>query len=103
YFHGYERENDYHDMRGYNREAYNGNHERRHHHDMISTLAMQRYTLKLDEGNRKWMDNRRMRFYDQQPRRCDLGMYVDGFARWPFLHGPHYNSSWGWINERMYY
>nr|GFC81255.1 hypothetical protein [Tanacetum cinerariifolium] len=33
YFHGYGRENDYHDMRGYNREAYNGNHDRRHHHE----------------------------------------------------------------------
>nr|GEU56563.1 copia protein [Tanacetum cinerariifolium] len=63
YFHGYERYNDYHDMRGYNREAYNGNHDRHH----------QRYTLRLDEGNRKWMDNRPMRFYYHQPRRCDPG------------------------------
>nr|GFC20758.1 hypothetical protein [Tanacetum cinerariifolium] len=48
-------------MRGYNREAYNGNHDRHH----------QRYTPRLDEGNRKWMDNRPMRFYYHQPRGCD--------------------------------
>nr|GEW99092.1 hypothetical protein [Tanacetum cinerariifolium] len=93
YFHGYERYNDYHDMRGYNKEAYNGNHDRHH----------QRYTLRPDEGNRKWMDNRPMWFYYHQPRGCDPGMYVDGFARWPFLHGPHHNSSYGTIDERMSY
>ncbi|GJZ67464.1 enhanced downy mildew 2-like protein [Tanacetum coccineum] len=102
-FHGYERENDYHDERGYYREAYNGNCDRRHYHDRISTPAIQRYTLKLDEGNHKWMENRRMWFYNHHPRGCDPRMYADGFARGPFPHRPQHNSSCDWIDERMSY
>ncbi|PWA52332.1 zinc finger, PHD-type [Artemisia annua] len=119
HFRGYERENGYHDNRSYIREAYNEYPDKpgynskaynkyydRYHHDRISTPVIQRYTPKLDEGNHKWMENRRTWSYDDYDHHrhgCDPRMYANAFASGPSPQGPYLNSSNGWIDERMYY